>query len=157
VAVRLAALMLEHGVEVKLTDDESFLIPTAQPYGRFVDEMMGIQRYPEVHPAPNSGILEPYDVAAWSLPLMMGVQAEKVKLSPAIVFQKGINATPPLTGGLPGKVAYYFINDHQNNGFALINAMQKAGGQVFLLREPANPGDFYTRLIFAAPPQLAAN
>jgi hypothetical protein len=158
VAVRLAALMLEHGVEVKLTDDESFLIPTAQPYGRFVDEMMGIQRYPEVHPAPNSGILEPYDVAAWSLPLMMGVQAEKVKLPPALQFQKGINAVPWPRSGLAGKSGYYFTNDNQNNAFALINAMQKAGGQVFLLREPG-PYDIgsYTRLIFAAHPLLAAN
>jgi len=44
--------------------------------------MLGVQRYPEVRPAPNSGILEPYDVAAWSLPMMMGVKAEKTKLSP---------------------------------------------------------------------------
>lgn len=158
VAVRLVALMLEHGVEVNLTDDESFVIPTAQPYGRFVDEMMGIQRYPEVHPAPNSGILEPYDVAAWSLPLMMGVEAEKVKLPPAFQFQKGINVVPWPGSSLAGKAAYYFINENQNNAFALINAMQKAGGQVFLTRQP-NPSDvgFYTRLIFAAHPQLAAN
>src|SRR5215468_10582556 len=79
-ASRLAALMLEHGVEVK-SDKSAFLIPLAQPYGRFVEEMMGIQRYPEVRPASNSGILEPYDVAAWSLPLMMGVKIERVRLS----------------------------------------------------------------------------
>ena len=64
-------------------DRKAYLIPTAQPYGRFVDEMMGIQRYPEVHPAQGSGILEPYDVAAWSLPLMMGVKVEKVRLTKA--------------------------------------------------------------------------
>jgi hypothetical protein len=158
VAVRLVALMLEHGVEVKLTDDESFLIPTAQPYGRFVDEMMGIQRYPEVHPAPGSGILEPYDVAAWSLPLMMGVEAEKVKLPAALQFEKSISAVPWPGSGLAGKSGYYFTNDNQNGAFALINAMQKAGGQVFLLREPG-PSDVgsYTRLIFAAHPQLATN
>src|SRR5262249_5717996 len=72
-AARLAALMLDHGVEVRMAADKrSFLIPTAQPYGRFADEMLGVQRYPEVRPSANSGILEPYDVAAWSLPLMMG-------------------------------------------------------------------------------------
>src|SRR5499427_8040722 len=81
-AARLASLMVEHGVSVGLSGDKkSFLIPKAQPYARFVEEMLGIQRYPEVHPAPGSGILEPYDVAAWSLPLMMGVKAEKVRLT----------------------------------------------------------------------------
>src|SRR5262249_13798204 len=46
-ATRLAALMIEHGVEVRLSGDKkSFLIPSAQPYDRFVEEMLGVQRYP---------------------------------------------------------------------------------------------------------------
>jgi hypothetical protein len=153
VAVRLAALMLEHGVEVKLSKDEkSFLIPTAQPYGRFVDEMLGIQRYPEVHPAPNSGILEPYDVAAWSLPLMMGVQAEKVKLSATDQYDKTMTVVPWPRAGLAGKGGYYFANDNQNNVFALINAMQKAGGEVFLQRTAASRRDGFFELAHSSPP-----
>src|SRR5262249_40198229 len=73
-AARLAHLMREHGVEVQVAKDEkSFLIGTAQPYGRFVSEMLGTQRYPRVKAAAGPGIIAPYDVAAWSLPLMMGV------------------------------------------------------------------------------------
>ena len=155
VATRLAALMLDHGVEVRASNDKKeFLIPTSQPYGRFVDEMMGVQRYPEVRPAPNSGILEPYDVAAWSLPLMMGVKAENTRLS-----SEAQHAATPIknvswpTGVLNGQSSYYTIADRQNNVFALINAMQKAGGSVFISKtagqEPA--------IIFAAHPQLAAN
>jgi hypothetical protein len=44
--------------------------------------MLEIQRYPEVKPAEGSGILEPYDVTTWSLPLMMGVKVDKVTLTP---------------------------------------------------------------------------
>ena len=152
VAARLAALMVEHGVEVRESAD-AFLIPTAQPYGRFVDEMMGIQRYPEVHLAPNSGILEPYDVAAWSLPLMLGVKAVKVKLAPqeqsgTTVLKEG--SWP--SGGLVEGGKYYAIADHQNNVFALTNAMQKAGAQVFFAggsrQEPV--------MIIAAHPQLSS-
>ncbi|HEX7286580.1 MAG TPA: M14 family metallopeptidase [Candidatus Angelobacter sp.] len=155
VATRLAALMLEHGVEVRLAGDKkSFLIATAQPYGRFADEMMGIQRYPEVHPAPGSGILEPYDVAAWSLPLMMGVQAEKTKLSEAETQASTvIKSVPWPAGGLSGDSKYYTIDVHQNNVFALANAMQKAGGQVSLARKPGET----PQMVFAAHPQLAAN
>jgi hypothetical protein len=156
VARRLAALMLEHGVDVQASKDgKSFLIPTAQPYGRFVDEMMGIQRYPEVHPAQGSGILEPYDVAAWSLPLMMGVAAEKISLNDneadAPTILKKI-AWP--TTGLDGNAAFYAVNDQQNNAFALVNAMHKAGGEVYWHRLPNNePVTF----IFSAHPKLAAN
>jgi hypothetical protein len=154
-ATRLAALLLEHGVEVRWhADKKLFLIPTAQPYGRFVDEMMGIQRYPEVRPAANSGILEPYDVAAWSLPLMMGVKAERVSITPdvqnsSLLFQ---GVTWP-AGGLASTGKYYTIAAHQNNVFALANAMQAAGGQVFLSQKTNETPEF----IFAANPQLAAN
>jgi hypothetical protein len=157
VATRLAALLLEHGVEVRWhADKKLFLIPTAQPYGRFVDEMMGIQRYPEVRPAPNSGILEPYDVAAWSLPLMMGVKAERVSITPDVQnsSQKLETVTWP-TGGLTNVSGKYFsIADHQNNVFALANAMQGAGGQVYLAQPKVGESPEF---IFASHAQLAAN
>ena len=155
-AARLAALLLEHGVEVRLSaDKQSFLIPTAQPYGRFVDEMMGIQRYPEVRPAANSGILEPYDVAAWSLPLMMGVKAERVHVAASEAQSSAaLKSIPWPKGGLAGKAAYYSLEDHQNNVFALINAMQKAGSKVYV--HSGRDHDLAT-VIFADHPQLAAN
>src|SRR4029077_12150090 len=155
-ATHLAALLLEHGVEVGLSaDKKSFLIATAQPYGRFVEEMLGVQRYPEVKTSPTSGILEPYDVAAWSLPLMMGVKAEKTMLSPserdtATLLQ----SVPWPKGGLAGKAKYYSVVDRQNNAFALANAMQKVGSEVYVHwlanSQPAT-------LVFTAHPQLAAN
>ena len=154
-ATHLAALMVEHGAEVRLSSDKkSFLIPMAQPYGRFVDEMLGVQRYPEVKPAPNSGILEPYDVAAWSLPLMMGVKAEKVRLAPGEASASTkIQAVPWPGGGPSGTGKYYAAADQQNNVFALANAMQKSGAQVFLARRASQT----PLMIFAAHPQLAAN
>jgi Zinc carboxypeptidase len=158
VAARLAALMLEHGVEVRLSKDEkSFLIPTAQPYGRFADEMLGIQRYPEVRPATNSGILEPYDVAAWSLPLQMGVKVEKAAISPDERRNaKPLKTVPWPSGGLsnPGVHAdFQFIADSGNNIFSLLNATKKAGGQVFFSTDNSA---HEPRLYFANHPQLAA-
>jgi len=157
-AARLVALLLEHGVEVRINSDAKiFLVPTAQPYGRFVDEMLGIQRYPEVRPAPNSGILEPYDVAAWSLPLMMGVKAERVAIRPDQLNSSRIlkEAQWP-DGGLSNANGKYFsIAARENNIFALANAMQAAGGQVFRLQSQ-KPGET-PEFIFAAHAQLAAN
>src|SRR5258707_11164450 len=155
VAARLAALMIEHGVEVRLSGDKkSFLIPTAQPYSRFVEEMMGVQRYPEVKPAPNSGILEPYDVAAWSLPLMMGVKAEKVRLAASEQSATAIIKDVPWpSGGVSGNFKYHAIADRGNNVFALVNAAQKAGAQVFLGKDAVQK----PIVVIADYPQLAAN
>jgi len=154
VASRLGALLLEHGVEVRLSaDKKSFLVPTAQPYGRFVDEMLGIQRYPEVRPSANSGILEPYDVAAWSLPLMMGVNAERVRIPQSEREQASVITAPYWpSAGLVGNAKFYSVADHQNDAFALANAVRAAGGQVFLARSDQETPSF----IFAAHAQLAA-
>jgi hypothetical protein len=67
-ALRLAALMDEHGVEVKQSADGDVWIPLAQPYGRFVQEMFERQDYPEVKLVAGRDIVRPYDVAAWTLP-----------------------------------------------------------------------------------------
>src|SRR5262249_52305156 len=100
------------------------------------------------------GILEPYDVAAWSLPLMMGVKAEKVRLSgDEVKAITPIKTVPALPGGLGQKTTYYTCADATNNAFALVNAMQQAGGHVFL----ANQSGQQASLVFAAHDQLAAN
>src|SRR5215813_5401239 len=149
-ARHLIALMVDHGVEVRVSKSD-YLIPLAQPYGRFVEEMMGIQRYPEVHPAPGSGILEPYDVAAWSLPLMMGVKAEKVRLSQSEVAGTTAFKDSGARVAIAGIDKYYWIED-RNGAFAVANAMLKAGGKVFFLRR-TNAAPL---MIFADHPQLAA-
>src|SRR5262249_56079579 len=70
-AARLAQLMREHGVQVQTTaDGRAYLINTAQPYGRFVSEMLGTQRYPKVKATAGPTIITPHDLAPWSLPLM---------------------------------------------------------------------------------------
>ena len=76
-AHKLAALLAAHGVEVKQAAGGDVWIPLAQPYGLFVREMLTPQRYPEVKVQAGRDILRPYDVAAWSLPLMMGVSVER--------------------------------------------------------------------------------
>jgi hypothetical protein len=132
VATRLAALLREHGAEVRLAaDGNSFLIPTAQPYGKFLAEMLGVQRYPEVKPSREGGILEPYDVASWSLPLQMGVNVEKVKLgADEIRALKPVTQIPMPSGGVEGSGRYYTASAQMNNAAALANDVLKKGGRV---------------------------
>jgi hypothetical protein len=79
-AQHLAWLMREHNVEVRQAANGDYWIPLAQPYSRFVIEMMEPQRYPEVRLQPGRDILRPYDVATWTLPLQMGVRVERAPL-----------------------------------------------------------------------------
>ena len=75
-AQHLAWLMNEHNVEVFQSDNGDYWIPLAQPYGKFVREMLEPQAYPEVRLQAGRDILRPYDVATWTLPLAMGVTVE---------------------------------------------------------------------------------
>jgi len=83
-ARKMIALLLRHGVEVEQATEAfkvgyatypagTVVIPAAQAYRPFLLTMLRSQRYPEVRPSVNGPIIEPYDVASWSLPLTMGV------------------------------------------------------------------------------------
>jgi hypothetical protein len=98
-AQKLAALMVAHGVEVKQAAGGDVWIPLGQPYGRFVSEMLTTQRYPEVKLQAGRDLVRPYDVAAWSLPLMMGVTVERGTLPDRLAAYAAAPAAPPLTGG----------------------------------------------------------
>src|SRR5712692_1995795 len=95
-AIRLARLMADHGVQVQEAGNGDIYIPLAQPYGKFVSEMFSTQRYPEVKLVAGKEIVRPYDVAAWTLPLMMGVAAASSasgKFSPGLAVA-AVSAVP---------------------------------------------------------------
>ncbi|MFZ2492435.1 MAG: M14 metallopeptidase family protein [Thermoanaerobaculia bacterium] len=81
-AQHLAWLMAEHNVEVRQAKSGDYWIPLAQPYSKFVVEMMEPQRYPEIRLQAGKDILRPYDIATWTLPLQMGVKVERTTMPP---------------------------------------------------------------------------
>jgi hypothetical protein len=102
-ARRLAALMVEHGVEVRQAPDGNVFIPLAQPYGLFIRSMLSPERYPEVKLVPGKEIIRPYDVTAWTLPMMMGVTVEKTTLPSGLAPYAG-GKTPPRVPGPFGAI-----------------------------------------------------
>ena len=97
-AARLAALLAEHGVELRAAPNGDVYVPLAQPYGRFVNELLTAQRYPETKLVPGKDVVRPYDVSAWTLPLMMGVAAERATLPAALAPWKPVPSQLPTDG-----------------------------------------------------------
>jgi hypothetical protein len=129
-AARLAHLLDENGAEVLVTPSE-FLIPTAQPYGKFIAELLGTQRYPEVRTAADGPILRPYDVTTWSLPLLMGVDVTKGTVPAAeAAAAKPIGDSDWPEGKLDGDGATYALGRNSNNAFRVVNAILASGGRV---------------------------
>ncbi len=86
-AQQMTATLLEHGVEIRQAPNGDYWIPMAQPYSKFINEMLEPQRYPEVRLQPGKEILRPYDVATWTLPLQMGVTVEHTTLPEGVKLQ----------------------------------------------------------------------
>jgi hypothetical protein len=97
-AARLAGLLAEHGVELRAAANGDVYVPLAQPYGRFVKELLTAQRYPETKLVPGKDIVRPYDVAAWTLPLMMGVSVERTTLPAGLPPWKAATPSLPVDG-----------------------------------------------------------
>lgn len=125
---RMAHLLAENGAEVKVAKDGSYFVPTAQPLGRFVKEMLEPQRYPEIRAVAGAPPMAPYDVAAWTLPLMMGAEA-----APAVLSEAERAALRPLkaedwpAGGVQGKGAVAALDRGSIASAGFLNAHLRTG------------------------------
>jgi hypothetical protein len=120
-AARLAALLAEHGVELEAAPNGDVYVPLAQPYGRFVNELLTPQRYPETRLVPGKDIVRPYDVSAWTLPLMMGVSVERTT-RPA-----GLGAWTAAAPALPTEGAVFALLPGSPETARLVNAGLRGG------------------------------
>jgi hypothetical protein len=100
----MASILLEHGVEIQQAENGDYWVPMAQPYSKFLVEMLEPQRYPEVRLQPGKEILRPYDVATWTLPLSMGVSVEK-SVMPAKTATTSVREIKPETKSVIAKHA----------------------------------------------------
>ena len=57
----------------------TFVIPMTQVFARYAKDMLEKQTYPEVRRSPNAPPEPPYDVTAWSLGMLLGVETVFVK------------------------------------------------------------------------------
>jgi hypothetical protein len=134
-AHRLAALVQEHGAEVKVDSAGDLWVPLAQPYGRFVREMFESQRYPEVRLVAGREIVRPYDVSAWSLPLMMGVSVERAALPAGLAPYAPPAPSLPTSGG-----AAFALEPGGAEEARLVNAGLRGGGRVVVARQAVSAG-----------------
>lgn len=139
-AARLVHLMLKHGAEAKVSaDGNAYYVPLAQPYGKFVEELLTAQRYPEVRPTNGKDILTPYDVTAWSLPLLMDVKVERMFLpaDQAKTLRSFTENDWPQAGAI-GKGAVLALSPEQTAGTKLLNAALKAKANVSVAKSAFN-------------------
>ncbi|MDA7951623.1 MAG: M14 family metallopeptidase [Pirellulaceae bacterium] len=153
--------MLMQGVEIYQTQAPfthngieyakgTYLLPTSQPFGLFVKNVMEIQEYPDlkkyphlwqnaVSPMKNSEEpLRAYDGVGWTLPIQMGVdyRAMTQSLNDLGVKTKIVTKVAHPKIRFPkNPVAYYVLSATSNNSAKVVNHIQRAGGQVSIAVE----------------------
>ncbi len=110
----------------------TFVIPTAQVFARYAKDMLEAQTYPEVRRGPNAPPEPPYDVTAWSLGMLLGVDTVFVKNPlPDLKMTRIDSESPPKTPGDVSGTGGRFGFDYNGPDSAIaLNRLLKEGARL---------------------------
>ena len=109
----------------------TFIVPMAQVFARYAMDILERQTYPEVRRAPGAPAEPPYDVSAWSLGMLMGVEHVVVKspLAPTVGMEK-LAAAPAVAGKVEGSGPRYSFDYRGPDAAIAINRLLADGAAV---------------------------
>jgi len=156
-AGRLVKLLLRHGIRVSMTSQPleigyatypagTQVVSAAQPYRAFLLTMLRRQRYPEVTPYEGGPIYPPYDVTAWSLPELMGVDIIEIDTPFSTAGLQPIDKPLWPTTDLSSAPGGYLIPHAADSSFVAANRWLGAGIEVYWLKsdfDTGRTGDIY--------------
>lgn len=127
-AVEMLRRLRMGGIEVRRAragfrlDDKSYpagtyVLPASQPFRPYLVDLMEPQKYPEVRTAGGT-LRRPYDIAGWTLPLLMGVEVRRAEQA----FEADLEPVPAIAPAEPSR-------DPRDNSSFLIIAAQLAEGR----------------------------
>ena len=119
----------------------TFVVPMTQVFSRYAKDLLEKQTYPEVRRVPTAPPEAPYDVTAWSLGMLLGVDVTFVKKPlPQGTALSLVPASPRRAGTVSGSGAIFAFAYTGPEGAIAINRLLKAGASVSLSRTPAAAG-----------------
>jgi hypothetical protein len=114
----------------------SFVVKTAQPYKTFAWALLEKQKYPDMRQYPGGPPVPPYDNAAWTLPLQMGVLCDEVE-EPFEAKLVSIDRVPYPKVPAQGKSDHFILDARVNASYAMAIALLKDGAEVWRTKAKA--------------------
>lgn len=111
----------------------SHVILMAQPASSYVKTLTEIQHYPDLRQYPGGPPQRPYDVTAYTMPLMMGVETVIVQepFQADLEFVKERITLPAgEVIGVPANKAKAYLFKHDNAGIMALNQLARSGVRV---------------------------
>jgi hypothetical protein len=114
----------------------TYVIPMSQVFARYAKDLLEPQVYPEVRRGPNAPAEPPYDVTAWSLGMVLGVNVDfgNAPLPPGLKLSP-VASEPQVVGRVDGTGARYTLEYAGPDTAIAINRLLKAGARVELDRK----------------------
>jgi len=107
----------------------SYVIPLAQPYGRYAKTLLERQRYPDLREYPGGPPKPPYDVTAQTLPLLMAVTSVEVA-DPFKADLEKVDQIELPAGKVKPRGKEYLLRPDSNNAYLAVNRLRKSGAQI---------------------------
>lgn len=128
-------------------DKRSYVVPLAQPYRAFVKNIFERQHYPDIRKNLAAEPELPYDMAAWTLPLGMGVKTAAVS-EPLKALMEPVDLAQFQNDPFPEEMAEYIILDSRHNhSFRAAFELLGKGKTVYRNRQHPDfsPGSFLVK------------
>jgi hypothetical protein len=108
----------------------------AQPFGRWVKDLLEPQRYPDIRwPSPSAPIERPYDMTAWSLGMLMGVRTIEVDRPFAADLERLTGDVLPPPGTVTGTGTTWILAPGRNATITATSRLLAAGAAVAWLTD----------------------
>jgi len=114
----------------------SFVVKMAQPYKTYAWALLERQKYPDLRQYPGGPPVPPYDNAAWTLPLQMGVLCDQID-EPFEAGLEKLGRVPYPKVPEQGKNAYFMLDPRVNASYAMAIALLKEQAEVWRTKAKA--------------------
>jgi hypothetical protein len=119
----------------------SFVVKMAQPYKTYAWALLEKQKYPDMRQFPGGPPTPPYDNAAWTLPLQMGVACDQVDEAFEARLEK-IDKLPYPAVKAPGQAPWIVLDAKANASYAIAFALLKDKAEVYRSTAPVTGRGF---------------
>ncbi|MBM3297038.1 MAG: hypothetical protein FJY83_05490 [Candidatus Aminicenantes bacterium] len=143
-ALKMIEVLMFGGVQVHKAEKDfwvhgrlypagSFVVKLSQPYKPYAWALLQRQKYPDIRQYPGGPPVPPYDNAAWTLPLQMGVACDEI-MTPFEADLVKVESVPLPAPAAAGDAAYLALDARLNASYAVAFGLLKEGVEVFRSR-----------------------
>jgi Zinc carboxypeptidase len=108
----------------------TFVIPMSQVFARYAKDMLERQTYPEVRRGPNDLPEPPYDVTAWSLGMLIGIDTVFVKNALPGMKMSKVDGMPAVAGSVTGSGSRFVFEYTGPDSAIAMNRLMKDGAHL---------------------------